>query len=101
MYFPTLGIEPAFLYRIFEGETCYGGLGKLGTQLNLNTDTIGSIRVALPPPAERTAILAFLDSETAKLDSLIAEQEKLITLLNEEQAVISHASRKAYTLIYR
>ena len=44
VYFPTLQIPPIFLYRIFEAGICYGGLGKFGTQLNLNTDTIGSIR---------------------------------------------------------
>lgn len=92
VYFPTLKIDPKFLYRIFEGGTCYGGLGKWGTQLNLNTDTIGSIRVALPPSDELPQILEFLDRETAKIDELVAEQRRLIALLKEKrQAVISHA----------
>jgi type I restriction enzyme S subunit len=92
VYFPTLQIDPKFLYRIFEGGTCYGGLGKWGTQLNLNTDTIGSIRVALPPPDELKAVLIFLDRETAKIDALVAEQRRLMALLKEKrQAVISHA----------
>jgi len=92
VYFPTLQIDPKFLYRIFEGGTCYGGLGKWGTQLNLNTDTIGSIRVALPPADELTKVLAFLDRETAKIDALVAEQRRLMALLKEKrQAVISHA----------
>lgn len=84
VYFPTLKIDPKFLYRVFEGGSCYGGLGKWGTQLNLNTDTIGSIRVALPPPEELPLLLAFLDRETAKIDALVAEQERLIGLLNEQ-----------------
>ena len=92
VYFPTLKIDPLFLYRVFEGGTCYGGLGKWGTQLNLNTDTIGSIRVALPPPVELKLVLAFLDRETAKIDELVAEQRRLMELLKEKrQAVISHA----------
>ncbi len=95
VYFPTLKIDPRFLYRVFEGGTCYGGLGKWGTQLNLNTDTIGSIRVALPPPGELKGVLAFLDRETAKIDALVAEQQHLIALLKEKrQAVISHAVTK-------
>lgn len=95
VYFPTLTTPPIFLYRIFEAGICYGGLGKFGTQLNLNTDTIGSIRIALPPVNELYAILSFLDLETAKIDALVAEQEKLIALLNEKrQAVISHAVTK-------
>jgi len=92
VYFPTLQIDPKFLYRIFEGGTCYGGLGKWGTQLNLNTDTIGSIRVALPPADELQKLLTFLDRETAKIDALVAEQRRLMELLKEKrQAVISHA----------
>ena len=92
VYFPMLQINPVFLYRVFEGGTCYGGLGKWGTQLNLNTDTIGSIRVALPPPEELNQVLAFLDRETAKIDELVAEQRQLMALLQEKrQAVISHA----------
>jgi type I restriction enzyme, S subunit len=95
VYFPLLKIDPQFLYRIFEAGTCYSGLGKLGTQLNLNTDTIGSIRVALPPPQELNQILDFLDRETAKIDALVGEQRRLIELLKEKrQAVISHAVTK-------
>ena len=95
VYFPRLQINPKFLFRIFEAGVCYGGLGKMGTQLNLNTDTIGSIRIAVPPPEEMTEVLSFIDRETAKIDALVAEQEKLIALLQEKrQAVISHAVTK-------
>ena len=88
-------LNPHFLYRIFESGTCYAGLGKWGTQLNLNTDTIGSIRVALPPQDELSQVLAFLDRETAKIDALIGEQHRLIDLLKEKrQALISHAVTK-------
>jgi type I restriction enzyme S subunit len=58
----------------------------------LNTDTVGSIRVALPPADELNQILEFLDRETGKIDALVAEQRRLIELLKEKrQAVISHA----------
>jgi len=95
VYFPSLQIAPRFLHRIFEAGNCYGGLGKWGTQLNLNTDTIGSIRIALPPEGELTQLLAFLDRETGKIDELVAEQQRLMELLKEKrQAVISHAVTK-------
>jgi len=49
---------------------------------------------ALPLP-EQTAIAAFLDRETAKIDGLVAEQRRLMELLKEKrQAVISHAVTK-------
>jgi type I restriction enzyme S subunit len=92
VYFPKLKIPSVFLYRIFEAGFCYEGLGKMGTQLNLNTDTIGSIKIALPPQREIENILSFLDRETAKIDALRTEQERLIELLREKrQATISHA----------
>ena len=49
----------------------------------------------IPPLDEQTAIAAFLDRETAKIDALVAEQRRLIELLKEKrQAVISHAVTK-------
>ena len=95
VYFPKLETPPIFLYRIFEAGVCYAGLGKFGTQLNLNTETIGTIQIALPPNDDLAQIINFLDHETRKIDALIAEQEKLITLLAEKrQATISHAVTK-------
>jgi type I restriction enzyme, S subunit len=58
----------------------------------LNLDLLGSIPCPLPPLEEQSAVAAFLDSETNKIDALIAEQEKLIALLAEKrQTIISHA----------
>ncbi|HRO78927.1 MAG TPA: restriction endonuclease subunit S [Acinetobacter towneri] len=96
VYFPDLKIPNKFLFYVFAGEQAYKGLGKMGTQLNLNTDTVGDIKVALPKSIEDIQnIINFLDHETAKIDSLIAKQEKLIELLKEKrQAVISHAVTK-------
>lgn len=62
---------------------------------NLNGTMIGQMMLAIPPCEEQTAIVNFLDHETAKIDALVAEQEKLIALLQEKrQAVISHAVTK-------
>lgn len=59
------------------------------------TDQFNDFRFPYPPPGEQTAIAAFLDRETGKIDALIAEQEKLLTLLAEKrQATISHAVTK-------
>ncbi|WP_318477002.1 restriction endonuclease subunit S [Photobacterium leiognathi] len=51
--------------------------------------------LAYPPVEEQTQIAAFLDHETAKIDTLIEKQQQLIELLKEKrQAVISHAVTK-------
>lgn len=69
--------------------------GVVDSRLRLYPDTFGSLRCALPPPAEQSAIADFLDRETQKIDALIAEQERLLALLAEKrQAVISHAVTK-------
>ena len=55
-------------------------------------DFVGGMKVTTPPAAEQTAIAAFLDRETGKIDELVAEQRRLMELLKEKrQAVISHA----------
>nr|WP_255519986.1 restriction endonuclease subunit S [Cupriavidus sp. IK-TO18] len=63
-----------------------------GGQPNINQETICSLRLPVPPISEQFIITAFLDRETAKIDSLIAKHEKLIELVQEKrQAVIAHA----------
>jgi type I restriction enzyme S subunit len=92
VYFPRLEIDQQWLYRIFEASICYGGLGKMGTQLNLNTDTVGSIRIAVPPPQELDAILVFLDCETTKIDALIEEAQHAIELMKERRTAMISAA---------
>ena len=48
VYFPQLNINPEYLYYIFSTGLPYQGLGKWGTQLNLNTDTVGEIFIPVP-----------------------------------------------------
>ena len=54
-----------------------------------------NVYLALPPKADQQKIVSFLDTETARIDNLIAKQEKLIKLLEEQRkSVISHAVTK-------
>lgn len=95
VYFPNLKIPHKFLFYVFAGEQAYKGLGKFGTQLNLNTDTVGDIKVGVPSYSDAEIIISFLEHETAKIDTLIEKQQQLIQLLKEKrQAVISHAVTK-------
>ena len=64
-------------------------------QPGLSVEAIGNLSIPVPPPPEQSAIAAFLDRETAKIDALVAEQERLMALLKEKrQAVISQAVTK-------
>ena len=54
-----------------------------------------ALPLPFPPRPEQTAIAAFLDRETGKIDALVEEQKRLIELLKEKrQIVISHAVTK-------
>ena len=88
VYFVGLHENREYLYYLFSCGEAYKGLGKLGTQLNLNTDTIGDIYVPLPQPAEQRAIVQFLDRETARIDGLVARKERLIELLQEKRTAL-------------
>lgn len=91
-------ISGAFIKRIFDSaytKSCFAVLANGLTRVGLGQYAIDNIALPFPPINEQTAIAAFLDRETAKIDGLIAEQEKLITLLAEKrQATISHTVTK-------
>ena len=92
VYFPYLPqTSQKYLYWIFESRECFSGLGKLGTQLNLNTETVGNISIPFPPLDTQKAIADFLDSETARIDQLIEKKQRLMELVKEsELAHIAH-----------
>lgn len=73
--------------------------GTSSSMQNLSQDNFYSFIAPLPSKTEQLVIARFLDRETAKIDTLIAEQQRLIELLQEKrQAVISHAVTKGLNL---
>ena len=78
---PTFNKE--YLYYIFYAGLPYGGLGKLGTQLNLNTDTIGKIYIPVIPNNELPKIVEYLDTEVEKINTLKENVKKQIEKLKE------------------
>ena len=88
VYFPFWRGEARFLYYVFASREPYRGLGNLGTQLNLNTDTVGSIVVGFPDTSEQRAIADFLDRETLRLDTLVAQKRTLIERLKEKRTAL-------------
>lgn len=95
VYFPQLEINTEFLYYIFESGQPYLGLGKLGTQLNLNTDTVGDIKISIPTSSEQKQIADFLDWKTGQIDVLISKKKQLIEKLKEKRiALITQAVTK-------
>lgn len=95
---PSHRAHGAFIKRYFDtaSSRAYFHVSANGlTRVGLGQYAVDNAPIALPPLEEQSAIAAFLDRETAKIDALVAEQERLIALLKEKrQAVISHAVTK-------
>ena len=83
VYFPQFLGNIEFLYRIFSCKEPFAKLGKLGTQLNLNTDTVGAICLGWPPSAEQEDIVNFLNDATRGIELAIASARREIDLLHE------------------
>ena len=92
------GVIPKYVLNFLRSRNFQEGVTlnwSFGTQQNIGMGVIENMNIAIPPTGEQEAIAAFLDSETAKIDELVAEQRRLIELLKEKrQAVISHAVTK-------
>ena len=90
-------INTQYVYYFFESlddakalKPYYKGLRK-----TVRPPEFLKIHVPFPPKVEQVAISQFLDTETARIDTLIAKQEKLIELLEEQRkSIISHAVTK-------
>ncbi|GAP25606.1 type I DNA specificity S subunit [Gluconobacter frateurii NBRC 101659] len=92
---PFNEINGAFVKRLFDSAYAKARFAVAAnglTRVGLGQYALDNITLPFPPFVEQTAIAAFLDRETGKIDALIAEQEKLLALLAEKrQATISHA----------
>ncbi len=88
--FPTKESDRDFIWYLTNQEDWWEKGGSAQPFVKVS-DTLARKSV-FPPLPEQTAIAAFLDRETAKIDELVAEQRLLMELLKEKrQAVISHA----------
>jgi type I restriction enzyme S subunit len=93
VYFSGLtGLEPEYLYYLLLGGAMFGGIGKLGTQLNLNTDTVGAIRVPVPSLEEQRGIVATLDERLSAIDATIALADRQIAVLTERRHALITAA---------
>ncbi|PIE20721.1 MAG: type I restriction endonuclease subunit S [Neptuniibacter caesariensis] len=92
VYFPYYDHSQEFLYYIFYCGQPYLGLGKLGTQLNLNTDTVGDIKIGLPPIQEQEKIVEYLHVKTKKIDRMCYAINSAIEKLNEYRTALITAA---------
>ena len=83
-----------YLFRAYDLQKVFYSMGE-GMRQSLKMDELNKMPVVLPSEDEQKRIVAFLNTETTRIDNLIAKQEKLIELLEEQRkSVISHAVTK-------
>ena len=58
------------------------------TRFGLPKDEIGKLPLPIPPLRTQEHITDYLDSETAQIDSLVAEKERMLALLEEKRAAL-------------
>ncbi len=92
VYFPRWQGDVRYLYYVFASGEPYRGLGKLGTQLNLNTDTVGAIRLGVPPASEQAAIADYLTERLGGLDSASTRIQAAIERLQEHRTALITAA---------
>jgi len=59
---------------------------------NISYQQFGQMKVPCPPFYEQVKVADFLDSESARIDLLIAEQEKMIKILEERRSALISAA---------
>ncbi|PCC97330.1 restriction endonuclease subunit S [Halopseudomonas pelagia] len=96
---PLIGFDSQFLCYAFGclygGRVNYPSVKQVTGIQNLDAESYLQEFFCFPTPSEQTQIARFLDHETARIDTLIEEQQRLVELLKEKrQAVISHAVTK-------
>ena len=90
VWFDGLEINNDYLYYLFLVGSCFQGLGKMGTQLNLNTDTVGDVQVTYPTKEEQEKIVLHIENNLGKMDRLIhLEQQRKNKLYEYRQSLIS------------
>ncbi len=91
-YLHNLLRSPAYKARIKASST-----GVVESRLRLYSDDLGRIEAMLPPPAEQTAIVRFLDWANGRLEMAIRAKRKVIALLGEQkQALIRRAVTRGF-----
>lgn len=92
---PNEKIGAAYLVAFLRADVTfrYWGLSQQGSTFNeVSIATVRELSVAVPPPPEQAEITAFVVNESDKFDSLVAEAERAIELLQERRTALISAA---------
>jgi len=82
----------AYVTLSFVGKTYLAAQGYGGTKIQLSLDDVANILMTSPPSEEQSAIVAFIDRETAKLDTLVEKSRRSIELMREHRTALISAA---------
>lgn len=85
--------EYAFLLITSDGVVSELSLESKGSTMdNLNTETLGRVRIPVPPENEQDKILLYVDEVSGKFKSLISNAEAAIGLMQERRTALISAA---------
>lgn len=91
----TNKIVPDYAYILISSEGVISELtleSKGSTMANLNTETLGRIRLPIPPISEQNAILDYINTISDKYDYLISSADTAIGLMQERRTAFISAA---------
>lgn len=77
-----------YLFRAYDQQKVFYSMGD-GMRQTLKIDELNRMPIVFPSEVEQQQIVSFLDSETSRIDNLIAKQEKLIETLEEHRDTLT------------
>ncbi|MBH3462589.1 restriction endonuclease subunit S [Pseudomonas putida] len=88
-----LDVEYAYLLITSKGAIAELSLESKGSTMdNLNTETLGRIRLPLPPVSEQKAILEYVHEVSGRFGALVEEAESGIRLITERRSALISAA---------
>lgn len=92
-FVPTDGVSIDYLYNLFFAmREALLSTAVTNTQPNLNIERIGALLTVKPPPDEQEAIVEKIEQTSGNYDTLIAEAERAIELLQERRTALISAA---------
>lgn len=90
-------VSPQFLVYLLSSAPWLSWIDALcrvggGFRMRISRTMLGNIRVPFPPLPEQTAIAAYLDKETAKIDALVGKVEEAVERLQEYRTALITAT---------
>ena len=86
---------PEYAYLLITSEGVISELSlesKGSTMDNLNTETLGRVRIPVPPVSEQSQILQYVEGVSGKYASLVTKAETAISLMQERRTALISAA---------